>query len=137
MKHEGYRFEIDEVAWPNTGGHSKLDRVERLVPDLMAGKFLLSPVVWHEVHGAASWTMSDDQVEFGTAMDKDEPIKREDETGKTYDLTRDFFEEVLLFPFGSHDDLLDACSRIYDMEPGAPADMFNTRLPEVDSKWVV
>ena len=20
MKHEGYRFEIDEAAWPNTGG---------------------------------------------------------------------------------------------------------------------
>ena len=44
MKHEGYRFEIDEVAWANTGGHSKQDRVERLVPDLMSGKFLLSPV---------------------------------------------------------------------------------------------
>ena len=72
--------------------------------------------------------MGDDQVEFGTAMDKDKPNKRKDETGKTYDLTRDFFEEVLLFRFGSHDDLLDVCSRIYDMEPEALADMFNTRL---------
>ena len=45
---------------------------------------------------------------------------RRDEDGNPYDLTRVFLEEFALFPFSPRDDLLDAMSRIADMEARAP-----------------
>jgi phage terminase large subunit-like protein len=48
------------------------------------------------------------------------PLKRLDENQAVYDLTRVFIEELVLHPFASHDDLIDAASRIYDIEPSAP-----------------
>jgi hypothetical protein len=48
------------------------------------------------------------------------PIKRVDEQGNAYDLTRMFLEEMRLHPFAPHDDILDSASRIYDLEPKAP-----------------
>jgi hypothetical protein len=44
------------------------------------------------------------------------PIRRLDEDGNLYDLVRVFFEEYRLYPFATHDDLIDAMSRLYDME---------------------
>lgn len=52
-------------------------------------------------------------------------IKRRDERGDMYDLTRSFIEEMRLHPFAPHDDLIDAVSRVYDMEPTAPV-MYET-----------
>src|SRR5690606_33092704 len=49
-----------------------------------------------------------------------EPIRRIDEDGNIYDLTRVFFEEFRFHPFSPRDDLIDVMSRIYDMDP-APA----------------
>ena len=47
-------------------------------------------------------------------------LKRRDEDGDMYDLTRTFIEEYRLHPFAPHDDLLDATSRVFDLEPTAP-----------------
>lgn len=48
------------------------------------------------------------------------PIRRRNEDGDIYDLTRLFIEELRFHPFAPHDDLIDAASRIYDMEPVKP-----------------
>jgi hypothetical protein len=47
-------------------------------------------------------------------------LKRRNEDGDMYDLTRVFLEEYKLHPFAPHDDAIDAASRIYDMQPTKP-----------------
>jgi len=43
-----------------------------------------------------------------------------DENGDIYDLTKIFIEELARHPFAKHDDVIDAASRIYDINPYAP-----------------
>ena len=47
-------------------------------------------------------------------------IYKTDEDGKRYDFLAKFIEEFLFFPAAPYDDILDACSRIYDMDPTPP-----------------
>lgn len=56
-------------------------------------------------------------------------LRRRDENGAVYDLTRAFIEEAMLHPFATHDDLIDAVSRIYDIEPMPPV-AFEARATE-------
>ena len=157
MKDQADVFAIAELAWPNEGGNSKKDRVERLQPDMEKGKFFLCPVVKHPELGECYWAFEPEKDDDGKVVDPKvgkiaytpargptnlmrameaqgqvyripRPITRRDEDGNIYDLTMKFIEEMLIFPFGSHDELPDVTSRIYDMSP-APAVLMETMKP--------
>jgi hypothetical protein len=123
-------------------GSPRRARVGRLEPMFREGSFLVPGRVWHPTLGNeeyhARWHLEDgsDEIKYRPCPGLDgaerqarargeryrlmEPIMRRDEDGNPYDLTRVFFEEFALFPFSPRDDLLDAMSRIADMEPRAP-----------------
>lgn len=135
MQREKLHFTIEEVNWTRDHNQSKTDRVDRLIPDVMNSRFYLPAVVWN-ANQVCLWEAVDDRVAYrelrgkpeawtemearGEAARKAAPIKRVDEEGRVYDVTAALIEEMLYFPFGSHDDLVDAASRIYDMEPVPP-----------------
>jgi len=142
-------FAIEELAWPREGGHSKRERVERLEPDFRNGRFFLplpvlrdgKPQTWRvegdpdakgfgdieyaDSRGLTATQMA--QIEGGSpelvaraivVRDPSAPGPRD--SGGRYDLTLVLIGEYQQFPFGQHDDLLDAVSRIYDMNPVPP-----------------
>jgi hypothetical protein len=140
-------FAIRELNWPREGGNSKRERVERLEPDFRNGRFYLpapilhngKPSVWRPI------TDPDDKL-FGSVTYEDaggltsaqmsaisggssdlvakalvcrDPSAGGDR-GQRYDLTAKFLEQYMQFPFGAHDDLIDAISRVYDMDAEPP-----------------
>jgi hypothetical protein len=116
MKIEQHFFEIEELAWPREGGGSKIDRVQRLEPDFRMGRFKLP-------HGFDEKAVTRNQrmvIEAGDGHRVGRNIVRRDENGRAYDLTKDFVDEFRLFPFGAKKDMVDVCSRIYDMEIPPP-----------------
>jgi hypothetical protein len=156
MRLEGYFFEIVEVNWTGErpGGESKKARVGRLEPMFREGSFLVPGRVWHPTLGNAEnhaqWYLEEGSDEIKYRPDAGlikreqqakargehhrlmEPIMRRDEDGNPYDLTRVFFEEFALFPFSPRDDLLDAMSRIADMDPRPPVSYEQMRVEVED-----
>lgn len=135
MRSENYFFQIKELSWPREGSASKKARVERLQPDIEFGSFFFPAIVYVPGQGDCFW----DADEAGAAMAytkiKGETkiqarlkareqeylgakaLRRLNENGEVYDLTVELMTELIYFPFASHDDVADAASRIYDMEP--------------------
>lgn len=143
-------FQIQELAWPREGGGSKRERIERLEPDLRNGRLFLPFPVLHEGK-PKTWRVLNDPgakdfgvVEYidtagltaqqmtaaqGGSMDllakaiicRDPDLASARSGGGRYDLTLRLIQELETFPFGLHDDLLDACSRIYDLDPLPPS----------------
>lgn len=107
-------FEIVELAWPREGPGSKTDRVQRLEPWFRSGKFLLPAVAKEETKAQAKVKAE------GQAFRIFSPTIRRDEEGRAYSLNKNLLEEYLVFPFGVHDDLIDAISRIEDIDPVPP-----------------
>lgn len=110
------RFEITELAWPREGGGSKIDRVQRLVPDSKDHKIFL-PYPSNEKNLT---TVQRNMKESGYDFRISKSIKRLDENGNAYDLSVQLRDQFRLFPFGGKKDAIDALSRIYDMVPRAP-----------------
>ena len=107
-------FQITELAWPREGPGSKIDRVQRLEPDFRNGRFFLPAVVKEPTKAQKR------MAEQGQSFRVFTPTQGRDEEGRLYSLNKNLLEEYLTFPFCVHDDLIDACSRIYDMDPQPP-----------------
>jgi hypothetical protein len=110
------RFEIEELAWPRDGEGSKVDRVQRLTPDLKAGKIFFP----HDTNPKKLTKLQQTMMASGYEYRVSSPIRRRDEHGQAYDVAETLKMEFHYFPFGGKKDAIDAFSRIYDMEPRAP-----------------
>lgn len=141
MRLDGSSFAITELAWPSEGPHSKISRIERLEPDIRNKRFLFPAVMSVRGVGDCYWHMASRDSADGTrnqivtlpcagptkrmqrALDGGHPymvvkaLRRQAPGGEVYDVTRVLIEELLYFPFAPHDDIVDAASRIYDMDP--------------------
>jgi hypothetical protein len=82
--------------------------------------FQVGQVVYRRMRGMTSRQVDVVQKSLGRQDRVVTAIKRRDENNEIYDLTRAFIEEIVRHPFSTHDDLIDAASRIYDMDPQAP-----------------
>jgi len=124
MELTGDHFEIKELNWPQDTPAAKEDRIQRLVPDFSNGKFFLIEVVMRKnEQGNVVKAESSRQIkmrEQGEAYRILKPVFRRDHEGNRYSLNKMFLDEYLVYPFSKHDDFLDSCSRIYDMDYRPP-----------------
>ena len=142
MERERFFFQIEELNWTRDNTTSKRERVERLEPDFRNGRFYLPLAVWNEnVPSVWDVDLDPESKTFGTIQYREvqrlttaqdqaiqsgngdliaKAIKRVNQDGRVYDVTKHFMSEYEFFPFGEYKDLIDASSRIYDMEPRAP-----------------
>lgn len=107
-------FEIHELNWTSDGAQAKDDRVQRLQPDFLSKKFYMAAVVEGE---SANQKRIREQ---GQAFRIFKPVKRRDHEGNMYSLNKGFLEEYLTYPFSAKKDLIDAVSRVFDMDPVPP-----------------
>jgi hypothetical protein len=93
-----------------------MDRVQRLGPDIRSHKIFL-PYATDDKNLTNSQRKMLQGYDYRIAR----TIKRKDENNQTYNLSEQLKEQIFYFPFGGKKDLVDALSRIYDMEPRAPS----------------
>lgn len=110
------RFDIVELAWPREGGGSKIDRVQRLVPDCKSHRIYLP----YATDPTRLTSIQRKMAVEGYAYRVAQPIKRMDENGNAYNLSEQLRMQFHYFPFGGKKDAIDASARIYDMEPRGP-----------------
>ncbi len=115
---------IEEVDWPREGDGSKVDRVQRLTPDIRGHRFYLP---YPTLEGKFT-SRQMDMEKSGYSYRVSKQIKRKDENGNMYDLSEQLKQQIHFFPWGGLKDLVDAVSRIYDMEATAPVVYDSTRL---------
>ena len=117
-------FEIHELNWVSEGAQSKNDRVQRLEPDFKAKKFFLAMVCQRkdEAGNTVTYETTNQRKvrEAGQAFRIFTPTRRRDQDGNVYSLNKGFIEEYLPYPFSAKKDLIDAVSRIYDLDPVPP-----------------
>lgn len=111
------RFDIMELAWPREGSGSKIDRVQRLVPDCKTHRIYLPYETDPNRLTATQRKFMGQGYQYRIAQ----PIKRMDENGNAYNLAEQLKMQFHYFPFGGKKDAIDALARIYDMEPRAPS----------------
>jgi hypothetical protein len=156
MDREKSWFTIQELNWTRDNADSKKERVERLEPDFRNRRFFLPLPIWHDGKPRA-WSVDTDPESkmFGTLQFRDAgltklqlatiesgsadlvagAIKGTDQERHVYDVTLRLIEEFSTFPFGRNDDLIDACSRIYDMDPHPPVVSSQREAAEMPVYW--
>lgn len=114
MRIDREAFDIIELNWVSDGAQAKDDRVQRLQPDFISHRFYLAAVT-------ATETANQKRIrEQGQAFRIFKPVNRRDHEGNLYSLNKGFLEEYLTYPFSAKKDLIDAVSRVFDMEPVPP-----------------
>jgi hypothetical protein len=121
---EGERWEIQELKWPREGEGSKKDRVQRLGPDIKRHRFYLP----YPTDPDRLTRTQRKMVAAGYGYRVSQQIKRLDQDDKVYDVSERFRIQCSYFPFGNLKDLIDAASRIYDMDPTPPEFVDQTTL---------
>lgn len=129
-------FPIEELAWPMEGGNAKYDRIQRLEPDMRAGKWFFIDDMVREVGGKqvkVVETANQRRVrEAGQPYRILKPVWRMDHEGNLYSLNAIVLNTLLRYPYVTHEDDLDCMSRIYDMDPSPPLIIDRAELePEV------
>lgn len=114
MTIEGRRFDIVPLEWPREGPGSKVDRVQRLQPDMKQGRIYLPYV------GQVT-ALQQKTIDAGEPYRVSQAIRQKDNEGNLYDVIDQLKVQIGFFPFGGLVDLVDALSRIYDMDFVAPA----------------
>lgn len=141
MKRDKQSFEIVELAWPREGPGSKADRIQRLRPEFEDGRWFMPVLVWRDGTGLAYARLGnndgEDCIQYEKAVAETarmrkvadlgqkwrimRPIKHTDHEGRIVDVTTDFIAQYSNHPApGAHDDILDATSRLYDMDAVPP-----------------
>lgn len=117
-------FEIIELSWTSDGTKSKDDRVQRLQPWFKSGRFYLAMVCQRrdEAGNMVPYETANQKKvrEGGQAFRIFQPVRARDHEGNVYSLNKGFLDEYLTYPFSAKKDLIDAVSRIEDMEPVPP-----------------
>lgn len=125
MLEDGDSFDIKELNWSLNSGQSKSDRVQRLVPDFLNGRFYLPAVIMREVTPgnweAAESSRQTQMRDQGEAYRILQPVKQRDHEGNLYSLNEKALVELKNFPSPNFpDDFVDAMSRLYDMDYEVP-----------------
>jgi hypothetical protein len=129
MKIENYHFDIEEVNWPRVGEHEKDKRIKRLQPNHRNWQFFYP----YDNENGGQTKRQRAVISAGKSYLVSKPIKREDQDGKLYNLVEWYItNEYTYHPNSVYKDMLDAMSRIYDLENFNPPAIYHDEdlLPE-------
>jgi len=127
QKTEDMLFDIELLEWPSDGPGSKDDRIQRLLPDIRSHAF-------YGPYPTDDETITPYQVRMlaaGYDHRISSKIERRDQDNRPYDLWERFKLQLSMYPFVDRKDLIDAVSRIYDLEPRAP-EFIDSQILEPD-----
>lgn len=114
MRLEGDSFPITELNWPRDGDFPKDNRIRRLIPDLKNWRFFFPYI-------GEMTKLQREAMHQGNDFLISKPIKVKNDEGRLYDLMEYFVKnEYVFFPATTKKDMLDAMSRIYDMQLQPP-----------------
>lgn len=120
MQLEKVSFPIQEVSWTRDHINAKDDRIRRLIPDHQNWRFFY-PWEPDKAKNETDTKQMRELIDRGKGYLCAKPIRQKNEDGKIYNLFHYLVQsEYLFFPATTHKDLMDAMSRIYDLDINPP-----------------